>query len=293
MTAGPDLLKGSQSSSELLVLLRHRSPDSPYTSIMQQFREPRPSYPYDDQTAAYTGGHTSHHLSEYSLTTPAYPHYDSSNFYSSSAISGMSDTNPSSYYRNMSPSLSHSRYPSSSREPRYFSSESQGVLASSDTGSSLYSSNNGYFCPTFGPNGEARTQFIPTPSEMANTYSNYALVPRSSPLAASERYGSPTAYPAHLVTSSHVGTQRPKISTARPRSGTLGSSPATSPSGERFPCEKCGKTFSRSHDRKRHHETQHLATPIIHRCRWCEKEFSRADSLKRHVDNGCDEAPGP
>ena len=59
-------------------------------------------------------------------------------------------------------------------------------------------------------------------------------------------------------------------------------------SGERFSCVKCGATFGRSHDRKRHYETHHLATPPVHRCQYCRKEFSRADSLKRHVDNGCE-----
>ncbi|KAJ7162073.1 hypothetical protein C8R46DRAFT_1222212 [Mycena filopes] len=53
----------------------------------------------------------------------------------------------------------------------------------------------------------------------------------------------------------------------------------------------CGKDFSRAHDRKRHHETQHAATPVTHKCRHCDKDFSRADSLKRHLQNGCDEAP--
>jgi hypothetical protein len=70
------------SSSHLFVLLRRQLPFA-----MQQFREPRSSYPYDDQAAAYASVHTS----EYSLTTPAYPQYDSSNFYGSSAIPGMSD----------------------------------------------------------------------------------------------------------------------------------------------------------------------------------------------------------
>jgi hypothetical protein len=46
-------------------------------------------------------------------------------------------------------------------------------------------------------------------------------------------------------------------------------------SGERFICEVCGKDFSRAHDRKRHHETQHAATPVTHKCVYCEKDFSR------------------
>ena len=58
--------------------------------------------------------------------------------------------------------------------------------------------------------------------------------------------------------------------------------------GERFSCVKCEATFGRSHDRKRHYETRHLATPPVHRCQYCRKEFSRADSLKRHIDKGCE-----
>lgn len=255
---------------------------------MQQFGEHRP-YPYDDRASSYAMGHSSHHASEYTLTTPAYPHYDTSGFYSSSAIGGIDSesqacvnrlpvptitvvAHTSSFYRSMTPSLSNTRYPSTPRDARYHSSEAQSILASSHNTSSLYSPDSNYFASTYGSNNEARAQFIPTPSEMSNSYSNYAIVSRSPPSLGAERYGSPTAYPSHLATTNHV---RPRISTNRPRSGTLGSSPTASPSGERFPCEKCGKTFSRSHDRKRHHETQHLATPIIHRCRWCEKEFSR------------------
>lgn len=190
----------------------------------------------------------------------------------------------SPYYRSMTPSLATHRYPNASRE-RYFSTDSQGTLSSSTTPSGMYSSANPYYPSGFSSNSDSRSQFIPTPSEMANTYSTYAsTIPRSPTVPPSERYGSGSAaYPAQLLHTTHGGPLRPRISTSRPRSGTLGSSPATSPSGERFPCEKCGKTFSRSHDRKRHHETQHLATPIIHRCRWCEKEFSRSIIAHRHV----------
>ncbi|KAI0088160.1 hypothetical protein BDY19DRAFT_215264 [Irpex rosettiformis] len=78
----------------------------------------------------------------------------------------------------------------------------------------------------------------------------------------------------HTSTSSHGHTQ-------------LSPSPGT----ERFPCDKCDKTFSRSHDRKRHYESQHSPQPTSHRCPFCHKEFSRADSMKRHVDNGCEKDP--
>lgn len=59
-----------------------------------------------------------------------------------------------------------------------------------------------------------------------------------------------------------------------------------SPGVERFPCDKCDRSFSRSHDRKRHYESHHLQTP--HLCPTCGKDFSRSDSLKRHIDNGCE-----
>ncbi|KAK2464174.1 hypothetical protein APHAL10511_003631 [Amanita phalloides] len=112
------------------------------------------------------------------------------------------------------------------------------------------------------------TQFILTPSEMVR-------------YGGSQTHGHPQEqYVASPSYESSSVLQPPRIPPSGPRT-VPGGSP-TAASGERFLCEKCGKTFSRSHDRKRHHETQHLPTPVIHRCRFCEKEFSRSDSLKRH-----------
>ncbi|KAK0455507.1 uncharacterized protein EV420DRAFT_1644738 [Desarmillaria tabescens] len=59
---------------------------------------------------------------------------------------------------------------------------------------------------------------------------------------------------------------------------------------ERFVCQICKKSFSRSHDRKRHHVGQHLDSHARPVCPNCHKDFSRPDSLKRHRDNGCDES---
>ena len=61
--------------------------------------------------------------------------------------------------------------------------------------------------------------------------------------------------------------------------------------GERYPCDLCDRSFTRLHDRRRHYETVHATSPVLHRCRYCRKEFVRADALKRHIDNGCDEMP--
>ena len=75
------------------------------------------------------------------------------------------------------------------------------------------------------------------------------------------------------------------------RQTTISIPPGTPGGVERFPCDKCSKTFSRAHDRKRHFETHHTSHPPSHPCQFCKKGFSRSDSLKRHVDNGCDKDP--
>ncbi|KAF4597950.1 C2H2-type domain-containing protein [Pleurotus pulmonarius] len=135
-------------------------------------------------------------------------------------------------------------------------------------------------------------QFIPTPSDFVGQYAAYPANARPmSPNFGREYYGSPEYQ--HGASSSQIPPQHSSRYTgSRPRStAPISPTSTSSPTGERYPCDKCSKTFSRSHDRKRHHETQHLATPVVHRCRYCDKEFSRADSLKRHLDNGCDERP--
>jgi DNA-directed RNA polymerase subunit RPC12/RpoP len=124
--------------------------------------------------------------------------------------------------------------------------------------------------------------FIPTPSEMAHSYQNFTPGSSSQMYPTQQPFHEPSVRPSPAHTSSH--RLAPAHSMRTPQS-----SATTSPVSERYRCDKCGKTFSRSHDRKRHHETQHHPVPAIHRCRYCEKEFSRSDSLKRHLDNGCDE----
>ncbi|KAJ7661638.1 hypothetical protein B0H17DRAFT_1144613 [Mycena rosella] len=132
-------------------------------------------------------------------------------------------------------------------------------------------------------------KFIPTPSEV---YANPRPPrPPSSALPGhSSRAGSYSTVPPHPILPPAARPHPPSHS-SRPRS-SMGPLPIAGPSStERYPCDVCGKDFSRAHDRKRHHETQHAATPITHKCIYCDKDFSRADSLKRHIQNGCDEAP--
>jgi len=222
-------------------------------------------------------------------------------------MSTASDTSHSSslYYRSMTPSPVTHRHPNSGRsnDPRCHSS--QGYRSSSSSASlSMYGSQSHQYPAEYIPSSDPRShppshtihlpsQFIPTPSEMAHTYSGYS---HQTPPIHEEQYSSSSLdYPSppYIFPSSRTNSHLPSLTIAgRLRTGPVATSlsptSASSPSGERFPCEKCGKTFSRSHDRKRHNETQHTPMPIMHTCPFCQKEFSRADSLKRHLDNGCD-----
>lgn len=193
----------------------------------------------------------------------------------------------------MTPSLATpSRYPNPTRatEARVYNTHAyHGGSSSTSVSQPMYPTQNGSYAPHYSTSAEqprqysssqrpqAQQQFIPTPSEIAHSYSTYAhgTVPRSP--VVDESYSSLDYAPSPSMTSSSRGPAR--IATGRPRpASTVPTSPtsASSPSGERFPCEKCGKTFSRSHDRKRHHETQHTPIPVMHTCHHCQKEFSRS-----------------
>ncbi|KAG0701268.1 hypothetical protein DFH29DRAFT_573641 [Suillus ampliporus] len=123
-------------------------------------------------------------------------------------------------------------------------------------------------------------QFIPTPSQTYQVYSSTVT---------SNSRSRPTIEPYYHMSPNPQHTSQGGSPPAVPRS--VHTSPSSNPAllGDRFPCELCDRSFTRSHDRRRHYETVHATTPVLHRCRYCGKDFSRADSLKRHVDNGCDE----
>jgi len=288
----------------------------PFAGTPMHQRDPRPSYSYDDQSTAYPSGHVPHHSGEYVAT--GYQQYDGSAHYYAAPTHTMGGVNEcasfshdlclcflisyvdanqsNTYVRSMTPSLvSPHRYPNSNRDSRYLNSH--GVVASSSNppiSQPTYAPQNQYYDAPYIP-PDYRTQVsnhshprIPTPSEIANSYSNYPhhMTAPQSPTIPGDPYASSSLeYPApiHMLPSSHAqglhGHHRPRIVTGRPRTASAAASTsptsASSPSGERFPCDKCGKTFSRSHDRKRHHETQHLISPVIHSCKYCGKEFSR------------------
>lgn len=114
------------------------------------------------------------------------------------------------------------------------------------------------------------------------TYNSYGMAASSS------------AYPTSASASSnrYIPTPAQTMQNYQNLAHGSGGVPTTSssPGAERFPCDKCDRSFSRAHDRKRHYESHHLQTPHI--CPTCGKDFSRSDSLKRHIDNGCDRMRG-
>ncbi|KAL4073715.1 hypothetical protein J3A83DRAFT_4371016 [Scleroderma citrinum] len=140
----------------------------------------------------------------------------------------------------------------------------------------------------------APQQFIPTPSQ---TYQSYSHSTSTVPQSSTQRR--PSIDPYYHMSPNPQHPSHPVLSLPHTGSGSgihpgpqhsVSQSQSSNPPGERYPCELCDRTFTRSHDRRRHYDTVHAAS-VLHRCRYCQKEFSRADSLKRHIDNGCDEMP--
>ncbi|KAG1715766.1 hypothetical protein ID866_1390 [Astraeus odoratus] len=201
--------------------------------------------------------------------------------------------------------VQYSSYPPPGTSPpkedhrSYFSSPHGGHLEhyTSHSSTHVYGP-SGHIDPHSSRNSSRVTpQFIPTPSQVYQGYPHSHSPPSVPPGSAQRRSSTEPYYhmspnPQHHshagpVPSSHVG--RGSSGSIHPGAPHPVSSPTAS--GERYPCELCERTFTRSHDRRRHYETVHAATPAVHRCRYCQKDFSRADSLKRHIDNGCDEMP--
>lgn len=126
-----------------------------------------------------------------------------------------------------------------------------------------YAQSNAYASQSMPP-----TNFIPTPSDLAQqaqaqSQSQYASYP-ISPSPHASRHPRHTRAPS---SSSSPGITRPRSGSHRQAS----SEPAT----ERYACNYCSKSFSRSHDRKRHHVGQHLDAQARPVCPNCRKDFSR------------------
>ncbi|PPQ66318.1 hypothetical protein CVT26_011149 [Gymnopilus dilepis] len=176
-------------------------------------RDPR-AFPYDDQGSAYPTGHMSHNSDDYSAT--GYQQQGSSDQYYTPPqhpLGGdIHDTaNPSGpYYRSMTPSLvPTNRYPSSSRDPRYYGSP-PGFGGSSSSSPSAYPAQNSQYPSQYLPPADPRSgpvshtpQFIPTPSEIAHSYANYNHSIPSPHSPTSPEGGFPPDYPLppHMVPS--------------------------------------------------------------------------------------------
>ncbi|THU96736.1 hypothetical protein K435DRAFT_965813 [Dendrothele bispora CBS 962.96] len=246
------------------------------------------AYSYDDQNVNYQSSGDSHVPQNYPYSSQAYtrePYANQqSSYYLPNQGANVNTHASAADPRHYRPATSHGHRPSRSvADPRYYNSSMVSQSSSSQQPSSLTSYYGGSSSQySSGPTD----RYIPTPSDLASNQYEYSTQQMSQ---------SPTMYstPGHHQRQHRQPSTSP-ILTSRPShaSRTLHSQGApVSPTTERYLCEICGKTFSRSHDRKRHHETQHIPSPVLHKCRYCRKEFSRADSLKRHLDNGCDEAP--
>ncbi|KAF5355526.1 hypothetical protein D9758_006383 [Tetrapyrgos nigripes] len=242
------------------------------------------SYSHDDHSVNYVSGDSqppqNYPYSMYSQR--AYPDQQGSHYYLPNPAANVNAHAAATDPRHYRPATSHGHRPSRSvANSSYNYSSSMVPHSSSSTNgqppSPLYYSSSQYSSTNHGD------RFIPTPSELASSHYNYSGQQMSQ---SPSMYTTPGHHQRRHPSTSPIMTTRHSS-----RSGHSQSSPVSPTASERYPCEICGKTFSRSHDRKRHHETQHIPSPVLHRCRYCRKEFSRADSLKRHLDNGCDEAP--
>lgn len=150
------------------------------------------------------------------------------------------------------------------------------MMSSSSSNSGNTSPSAPYMNPHHYPSSQHSSshsdRIIPTPADMAHTYNYSGSIPDQHPSQ------SPSTYPTaghHSRHHRHPSTSPILSSTRTTSTRSSHASAASSATTERYPCEICGKTFSRSHDRKRHHETQHTNNPLLHRCRYCRKEFSR------------------
>ncbi|KAH8797386.1 hypothetical protein DL96DRAFT_995566 [Flagelloscypha sp. PMI_526] len=108
--------------------------------------------------------------------------------------------------------------------------------------------------------------------------------------SSSSSMASISTHPTHSSPVTTSATRRKKASSSSPIS-SLSIPPTASllnqdVVNDRYLCTKCGKTFSRAHDRKRHWETHHHPNPVVHKCGECGREFGRSDSLKRHIEHG-------
>ncbi|KAG6369129.1 hypothetical protein JVT61DRAFT_3296 [Boletus reticuloceps] len=255
-----------------------------------------PSQSPDEYTSSYTD--PSHHPNtmSYAAVTPA-THLP---------------TGPIAH-QNIPPQYPYSPYATQQSSPdehrTYYATSSQGsamehyTSPSSPTSSYATPNPSGHLSPQPSRHPallshQQQQQFIPTPSQAYQVYSSTGST--ASPARSRstvEPYYHMSPNPQHVVHAPPASTTHgtgggnntahgSHHAHAHTHTGTI-----VVATGERYPCDLCDRSFTRLHDRRRHYETVHATSPVLHKCRFCRKDFSRADSLKRHVDNGCDEMP--
>ncbi|KAG9309239.1 hypothetical protein JVU11DRAFT_10719 [Chiua virens] len=269
----------------------HYSPSPPQGSV------PHPSQSPDEYAASPYSDLSHHHSTLAYATVNSASHMPAGSIAQQSVsaqypYSTYSPDDHRSYYTTSSQGHAVEHYPTSSSPPNsYATSNPSGHISQTSRHQPHLS--------------QSQQQFIPTPSQAYQVYSSAGSTSSPRSRSSVEPYYHMSPNPQHVV--------HPSASTTHATSGTGGRSNTAAhgtgsshsshhphvtstltgtivvAAGERYPCHLCERSFTRLHDRRRHYETVHATSPVLHKCRFCRKDFSRADSLKRHVDNGCDE----
>lgn len=291
-----------------------------HSSSHQAHPVSHPSQSPDDYPPSYPDPSHQHAALSYAAVTPATPLPAGSigaSLMSFSFISLIASLLTA--HHNISPQYPYSAYPTHGTPDdhhSYYPTSSQGSAVnhypapSSPTTSYATPNPSGHISPQPSrhhphlPQQQQQQQFIPTPSQTYQVFSAAGSASSARSRSTVEPYYHMSPNPQHVVHAPPASTTHGaggRTSTAHgpgcshshhahanthTHTGTI-----VVAAGERYPCDLCDRSFTRLHDRRRHYETVHSTSPILHKCRFCRKDFSRSDSLKRHVDNGCDEMP--
>lgn len=272
-----------------------------------------PSQSPEDYPSSYPDPSHQHAALSYAAVTPATPLPAGSigaSFVSFSFISLIAS--PSTAHHNISPQYPYSPYTTQGTPDdhrAYYASSSQGPAMEHYPVPSSPASPYATPSPSGHMNSpppqhhsqlpqQQQQQFIPTPSQAYQVFSSAGSPPARS-RSTVEPYYHMSPNPQHVVhalpaSTTHGAGARSNAHSSGPshhaHAGTHTGTIVVA-AGERYACNRCDRSFTRLHDRRRHYETVHSTSPVLHKCRFCRKDFSRSDSLKRHVDNGCDEMP--
>ncbi|KAF8554239.1 hypothetical protein OG21DRAFT_1484844 [Imleria badia] len=266
------------------------------TSAHQAHPATHPSHSPDEYSASYPDPSQHHSTMSYAAVTPTShlpsahqnipPQYPYSPYATQSPATQSPPDDHRSYYATSSQGSAIEHYPSASSPTSSYATPSPSSHLNQQT------------CRHHAHLAHHQQQFIPTPSQAYQVYSSTPPASSARSRSSVEPYYHMSPNPQHVMHASPASTTHAASGTGG-RSNTAHGSGSNSTqtgtivvaAGERYPCDLCDRSFTRLHDRRRHYETVHATSPVLHKCRFCRKDFSRSDSLKRHVDNGCDEMP--